>query len=381
MLDILNLESLEARARERLDPMLFDYIAGGAGDEWTLRESRLAWSRLQLLPRMLRGVGTRDLGTTVIGTPVSLPVLVPPMGFHGLCHEDAEIATARATAAAGTIFAASTVSNRSLEAIAQACDGPRWFQLYVYRDKSITRDLVQRAAAAGYSALCLTVDTPLAGQRERDRRNRLRMPPHLGLENFPASHAERHKSGSEGGSALARYIADMWDANLTWEDVDWLRSISPIPVVVKGILAPADAVLAVDHGAAAIVVSNHGGRQLDGAPASVTMLPAVVDAVQGRVEVLIDGGVRRGTDVLKALALGARAVLVGRPVLWGLTLDGEAGVSAVLEHIRAEIDLAMALAGCRSINEIGPGLVLSLQSGEHGRNPLLELERGDSPSR
>lgn len=381
MLDILNLESLEARARERLDPMLFDYIAGGAGDEWTLRESRLAWSRLQLLPRMLRGVGTRDLRTTVIGTPVSFPVLVPPMGFHGLCHEDAEVATARATAAAGTIFAASTVSNRSLEAIAESCDGPRWFQLYVYRDKSITRDLVQRAAAAGYSALCLTVDTPLAGQRERDRRNRLRMPAHLGLENFPATHAERHKSGSEGGSALARYIADMWDANLTWGDVDWLRSISPIPVIIKGILAPDDAVLAVEHGAAAIVVSNHGGRQLDGAPASVTMLPAVVDAVQGRVEVLIDGGVRRGTDVLKALALGARGVLVGRPVLWGLTLDGEAGVSAVLEHLRGEIDLAMALAGCASINEIGPGLVLSLQSGGRGRNPLLELERGDSPSR
>ena len=359
MLEILNLESLEARARERLDPMLFDYIAGGAGDEWTLHENRAAWSRLQLLPRMLRGVGSRDQRTTVLGTAVSFPVLVPPMGFHGLCHEDAEVATARATAGAGTIFVASTVSNRSLEAIAEACAGPRWFQLYVYRDKAITRDLVQRAVAAGYSALCLTVDTPLAGPRERDRRNRLRMPAHLGLENFPATHAERHTAGSEAESALARYIADMWDANLTWTDVDWLRSLSNLPVIIKGVLAPDDARLAIEHGAAAIIVSNHGGRQLDGVPAPISVLLPVMDAVAGRVEVLLDGGVRRGTDVLKALALGARAVLVGRPVLWGLTLDGESGVAAVLEHLRGEIDLAMALAGCRSVNDIGRELVVS----------------------
>ena len=359
MLEILNLESLEARARERLDPMLFDYIAGGAGDEWTLHENRAAWSRLQLLPRMLRGVGSRDQRTTVLGTAVSFPVLVPPMGFHGLCHEDAEVATARATAGAGTIFVASTVSNRSLEAIAEACAGPRWFQLYVYRDKAITRDLVQRAVAAGYSALCLTVDTPLAGPRERDRRNRLRMPAHLGLENFPATHAERHTAGSEAESALARYIADMWDANLTWADVDWLRSLSNLPVIIKGVLAPDDARLAIEHGAAAIIVSNHGGRQLDGVPAPISVLLPVMDAVAGRVEVLLDGGVRRGTDVLKALALGARAVLVGRPVLWGLTLDGESGVAAVLEHLRGEIDLAMALAGCRSVNDIGRELVVS----------------------
>src|SRR5213079_1331122 len=229
MLEILNLDSLEARARERLDPMLFDYIAGGSGDEWTLRENRAAWSRIQLLPRMLRGVGQRDQRTTVLGTPVSFPVLVPPMGFHGLCHADAELATARGTAAAGTIFVASTVSNRSLKAIAEASAGPRWFQLYVYRDRGLTRSLVERAVAAGYSALCLTVDTPLAGPRERDRRNRLRMPAHLGLENFPAAHAEMNRDDVEG-SSLASYIASMWDPNLTWDDVSWLRAGSPIPV-------------------------------------------------------------------------------------------------------------------------------------------------------
>jgi 4-hydroxymandelate oxidase len=358
MIDILNLDSLEARARDRLDPMLYDYMAGGAGDEWTLAENRAAWSRIQLLPRMLRGVSDRSLATTVLGQQVSMPVLVPPMGFQGLCHGEAERATARATAAEGTIFCASTVSNDSLESIAEACGGPRWFQLYVYRDKEITRGLVDRAAAAGYSALCLTVDTPLAGARERDRRNSLRMPAHLALGNFPATHTAEHHHGQGTGSALAQYIAARWDPGLTWDDVSWLRSVSPLPVVVKGVLAPDDAVLAIEHGAAAVIVSNHGGRQLDSAPAGATMLPAVADAVGGRAEVLVDGGVRRGTDVLKALALGARAVLVGRPVLWGLTLDGADGVRAVLQHLRGEIDLAMALAGCRTVADVGRALVL-----------------------
>ena len=360
MLDIVNLESLEPRARERLDPMLFDYIAGGADDEWTLAENRAAWSRLQLLPRMLRGVANRSLDTTVLGTRVSFPVLVPPMGFHGLCHLDAEAATARATTAAETIFCASTVSNCSLEAIAEASGhGTRWFQLYVYRDRSITRALVERAAAAGYSALCLTVDTPLAGQRERDRRNSLRMPAISSSATFRSRIRRSIITASGEGSSLAQYIAAQWDPSLTWADVEWLRSIAPIPLIVKGVLAPQDAVLAVEHGASAVMVSNHGGRQLDSVPAPITMLRAIVDAVDGRAEVLLDGGVRRGTDVLKALALGARAVAVGRPVLWGLTLGGEAGVRAVLEHIRGEVDLAMALSGCATIADVTRDLIYS----------------------
>jgi 4-hydroxymandelate oxidase len=365
MRDILNLESLEPLARERLDPTLFDYIAGGAADEWTLGENRAAWSRFQILPRMLRGVAARSQKTTVLGAPVSSPVLVPPMAFHGLCHTEAEVATARATAAEETIFCASTVSNCSLEAIAVASGtGTRWFQLYVYRDREITRGLVERAAAAGYSALCLTVDTPLAGHRERDKRNTLRMPSHLELGNFPASHSDQNRIGSGHGSALAQYIAAEWDPALSWKDVEWLRSISPMPVVVKGVLAPQDAVLAIEHGAAAVIVSNHGGRQLDGVPAPATMLSAAVDAVAGRAEVLVDGGIRRGTDVLKALALGARAVLVGRPVLWGLTLDGADGVRAVLRHLRSELDLAMALAGCASVGEITRDLILTSASSQ-----------------
>lgn len=361
MIDIVNLESLEPLARERLEPSLYDYIAGGAGDEWTLRESRAAWNRWQLLPRMLRGVAERSMATTVLGTPVSMPILVPPMGFHGLCHSEAEEATARAASAAGTIFCASTVSNRSLETIAGAASGPKWFQLYVYRDREITRGLVDRAVAAGYTALCLTVDTPLAGLRERDRRNRLRMPAHLELGNFPATHTAMNQTGGGEGSSLGAYINSQWDPALTWKDVDWLRSISPLPVVVKGILAPADAICAIDHGASAVMVSNHGARQLDGVPASITMLEPIVDVVAGRLEVLIDGGIRRGTDVLKALALGARAALVGRPVLWGLTLAGEAGVRGVLEHIRGELDLAMALAGCARLADVTRDLVLPVR--------------------
>ena len=349
MLEILNLEALEPLARTRLDPMLYDYIAGGAGDEWTLAENKTAWTRIQLMPRMLRGVASRSLETTVLGTPVSFPVLVAPMGFHGLCHPEAEEATARATAGEKTVFCASTVSNCSLEAIAAASNGPRWFQLYVYKDRTITKDLVDRAVDAGFSALCLTVDTPLAGQRERDRRNALHMPAHLKLGNFPEAHTSAHHRGEGKGSALAQYIAAQWDPALTWSDVEWLRSISPLPVIVKGILAPEDAVLALDHGASAVVVSNHGGRQLDSVPAPITMLRSVVDAVDGRAEVFVDGGVRRGTDVLKAVALGARAVLLGRPVLWGLTLDGADGGAAVLRHLRGELDLAMALAGCTKI--------------------------------
>jgi 4-hydroxymandelate oxidase len=358
MLEIINLDSLDPAARERLERSLYDYIAGGAGDEWTLNENRVAFGRFQIMPRMLRGVAARDLSTRVLDTPVSMPVLVPPMGFHGLCHLEAEEATARATAAEDTIFCASTVSNCSLEAIAAASNGPKWFQLYVYRDKEITRSLVDRAVAAGYTALCLTVDTPLAGQRERDRRNALRMPSHLELGNFPQTHTAMHHAGGGKGSSLAAYIHSQWDPGLTWKDVEWLRSISPLPIVVKGVLAPDDAVLSIEHGASAVIVSNHGGRQLDTVPAPISALERCVEAVDGRAEVLLDGGVRRGTDVLKALALGARAVLVGRPVLWGLTLDGADGVRAVLQHIRGELDLAMALAGCGTIGDVGRALIL-----------------------
>jgi 4-hydroxymandelate oxidase len=249
----------------------------------------------------------------------------------------------------------STLSTYSLEAVADASRAPRWFQLYVFKDREITRALVERAAAAGYEALVLTVDVPVLGSREADVRNQFALPDGIYPENLVTD--EERRVRSEGGSGLARYFADYIDPALTWPDVEWLRSITPLPVLVKGVLRADDARLAVEHGAAGVIVSNHGGRQLDGAPAAIEVLREVAEAVGERADVLMDGGVRRGTDIVKALALGARAVLVGRPVLWGLAVGGEAGVARVLTTLRDELARAMALCGCRSVEEVGADLL------------------------
>lgn len=351
MLDIINLDELEARARELLSPMAFDYIAGGAADEWTLHENRAAFKRLRLVPRMLTGTRERQTTTTVLGTHVALPVLVAPTAMHGLVHPDGELATARGAAAADTIMIASSISNYSLEAIARARGGACWFQLYVYRDRALTRALVERAQAAGYSALCVTVDAPLIGRRERDVRNRFTLPAGLTLANFEGTTAADIPA-ADSDSGMTSYVATQWDDALSWRDIEWLRSLTSLPLVLKGIMSPADAALAAEHGAAAVIVSNHGGRQLDTVPAAITVLPRIVEAVDGRLEVLLDGGIRRGTDVLKALALGARAVLLGRTILWALALDGASGVESALGHLQQEIALALALLGCSSVAEL-----------------------------
>lgn len=354
--NVICLDDLEPLAQAKLPRMAYDYIAGGAEDEWTLRENRAAFERMQLLPHVLVNVSTRRLATSVLGTPISLPVLVAPMGFHKLCHPEGELATVCGTAAAETLMVASTASNVTLEQIATTTDAPLWFQLYVYRDRERTRDLVQRAAAAGYRALCVTVDTPLVGRRERDVRNRFHLPDGLTFANFADAVPE-----NSSGSALNAYVASLWEPSFTWEDLDWLRTLSPLPLVLKGILHPDDARVAVEHGVASIIVSNHGGRQLDGVPASITMLPHIVAATDGRAEVLLDSGVRRGTDVLKALALGARAVLLGRPILWGLTLGGADGVQAVLELLRTELALAMALVGLTDVQAVPRSVLFNKQ--------------------
>ncbi len=361
MADAFSLDELEPLARERLPQMAYDYIAGGSDDEWTLGENSAAFRRLQLLPRVLIDVAERRLSTTVLGSPVSLPVLVAPMAFHALAHSEGELATARAAAAAGTIMIASTMSNYSLEAIAETGNAPRWFQLYVYRDRGITRALVERAAAASYNALCVTVDAPLIGRRPRDMRNAFTLPRDLQLANFADTMLDDLPATTRE-SGLAAYVASQWDAGLTWKDIDWLRGLSPLPLVLKGIMSPDDARLAIEHGAAAIVVSNHGGRQLDTVPAAITMLPHIAAVVEDRIEVLMDGGIRRGTDVLKALALGARAVLLGRPVLWGLAIDGEAGARKAIELLRAELDIALALTGCQSIEAVSNALIRQANS-------------------
>ena len=346
---------LEEIARGHLHPAVYDYYAGGAEDEQTLAANRDAFRHVFLRPRALVGVSRVDPSTSVLGAPVSMPILVAPTAYQRMAHPDGELATARAAGAAGTLMVASTIATSSLEEIAGAATGPLWFQLYVSPERDICRDLLHRAEAAGYRAICLTVDTPVLGRRERDVRNRFQLPQGLSLRNFDGDLARfpRVKTGSGFAAAASRLI----DASITWDTIAWIRSETKLPVVVKGVIAAADVELAIRAGVSAIVVSNHGGRQLDGCEPTLRALPNVVEAAAGRVEVLMDGGIRRGTDVLKALGLGARAVLVGRPVLWGLAAGGEAGVRFALEMLRSELVMAMGLAGCRDVGAIGPELI------------------------
>lgn len=353
----LNIDDYERLAAEALPRMVYDYYAGGADDELTVRENRLAWQRRSLRPRVLVDVTTRDLSTTVLGQPVSCPIMTAPCAFNALAHPDGELAVARATAARGMLQVVSTAATYSVEDVAEAVpDGQRWFQLYCYKDRGVTRALVERAAEAGYKALCLTVDAPFVGRRERDMRNRFGLPPGLRWKNLePYGFDQMDQTGD--GSALVKYIETIWYAGVTWDSVDWLRSLTSLPVVLKGVLTTEDAHLAAERDVDGIVVSNHGGRQLDGAIATADALSDIADAVGHRTELFVDGGIRRGGDVLKALALGAKAVLIGRPYLWGLALDGEAGVGRVLDLLRAELDLSLALAGYNSVQSVTRSLV------------------------
>ena len=347
----LNLHELESLARERLPQMAYDYYASGALDEHTLRENAAAWARIPIHYRALVDVSRRDPSTDALGTPLTMPILVAPTAFHCLACEAGELATARAASRAGTVMVLSSLSNTRVEDVCRAATGRVWFQLYVYRDRGATAALVARAEAAGARALVLTVDAPLLGRREKDVRNRFVLPAGLRVENMTAAglgEVERH----ELDSGLAAYFAEKLDPSLEWKDVAWLRSLTRLPVVVKGLVRQDDALRAIDAGASAVVVSNHGGRQLDGAPATATVLGPIADAAKGRLDVYVDGGIRRGGDVLKALALGARGVLIGRPILWGLAVAGEEGALAVLETLRDELDQAMALAGCARIGDI-----------------------------
>lgn len=352
----LNLFEYEKLAQVRLSTMAYDYYASGATDEITVRANHRAYDEIFLRYRVLTGVGQRDLSTTVLGQRLGLPVLAAPTAFQGLAHVDAEKATARSAAQMGAIYVMSALSNTSLEDVAADSPGPRWFQLYIFKDRAVTRSLVERAEAAGYTALELTVDAPVWGRREADIRNGFHLPQELSVGNLTAKDGASMPSVA-GESGLTAYFARLMAGDLTWKDLEWLNSITKLPVLIKGVARADDARLAVDCGAAGVVVSNHGGRQLDTARPTILALPEIVEAVGDKTEVLIDGGIRRGTDIVKALALGARAVQIGRPLLWGLAVDGEAGVTHVLELLRDEFDVAMALCGCRSVAEITRDLV------------------------
>jgi 4-hydroxymandelate oxidase len=361
----LNVADYARAARAKLADGVRDYFEGGALDEITLRENTAGWERLKLYYRVLAGVGERELATTVLGQKISMPIVVAPTAFHKLACEAGEIATARAAKAAGTLFILSSLSNTAMEKVfadppspgsgATGAGSPRWFQLYIYKDRAITGELVQRAEAAGAEAIVLTVDAPGLGTRERDARNSFRLPDGLAVENLaPLGKGEMPKVP---GSGLAAYVRENFKSDLGFDDLDWLCGATRLPVVVKGVCRGDDARRAAEHGAKAVVVSNHGGRQLDTAPATCEVLPHVVEAAGDLCEVYVDGGIRRGSDVLKAIALGARAVLLGRPILWGLTVGGEQGATDVLEILRRELDEAMLLCGCTRLDDIDGSLL------------------------
>ena len=367
---LVTLADHEQHARTQLDDNAWAYFSGGAADEISLRANRSAWDALPLWPRVLRPLAGGHTRVPLLGRTLAHPILLAPVAFQRLAHPDGELAMAYAAAALGAGVVLSTQASVSLESVAQAVlpdpgRGPLWFQLYLQPDRGFTQALVQRAEAAGYEALVLTVDAPTSGVRDRERRAGFRLPPGVGPVNLAGLQAPAPSALGPGQSAL---FDGLLHHAPTWDDIAWLQSITRLPVLLKGVLHPADARQAVSVGAAGLIVSNHGGRTLDTAPATVTALPRVVQAVGGAVPVLVDGGIRRGTDVLKAMALGASAVLVGRPAVWGLANAGAAGVAHVLRLLRDELEVAMALTGCATLAEATPALLEGQDGAPSGRD-------------
>ena len=340
-INVINLHELAGQAEKVLPPFGFHFIAGGAGDEWTMRENETAFDRWVIKPKYLSGLKDADLNTTILGSKLSLPVITTPMGTNGFAHAKKEAGSARGTAAAGTLFTAASVTNLSMEEIAAACGaGPRWFQIFLPEDRGYTRELLQRAKAAGYSAIVITVDSTVFGNRDRVAKLGLRPPRHLGFGNVPK------QAGMEGQNP------DKQKVDLSWDDVAFVQKEAGLPLVLKGVMSRAQAIDGAKHGCSAIWVSNHGGRGLDHMPATISVLPEIADGIGGKVPIIFDGGIRRGQDVFRAIALGAAVVAIGRPVLYGLALGGGLGVEAVYQRLRAELIMTMRLAGVASIGKI-----------------------------
>ncbi|XP_047428279.1 hydroxyacid oxidase 1 isoform X2 [Mugil cephalus] len=355
----------EEEARRVLPKAVYDYYRSGADEQNTLADNVAAFKRWYLIPRVLRDVSTVDLSVSVLGQKLSMPICVAATAMQRMAHPEGETATARACKAVGTGMMLSSWATSTIEEVRSAMTtsggggggGVLWMQLYIYRDRELTLSLVRRAEKMDYKAIFVTVDTPYLGKRLADVRNHFKMPQHLSLSNFSTASLAFSEENYGNDSGLAVYVAKAIDPAICWEDITWVKKHTRLPVIVKGVLNGEDAVQALNYGVDGILVSNHGARQLDGVPATLDVLEEVVEAVQGRCDVYLDGGVRRGTDVLKALALGAKAVFVGRPVLWGLACEGEKGVTELLELLKEELRLAMALSGCRSVSEVNRSLV------------------------
>jgi lactate 2-monooxygenase len=359
----VSLEALEQRAREILPPEAFDYVAGGAGSEDTMRANRDAFRRWRIVPRVLRDLAQRDLSVQLLGTTLPAPVLLAPIGLQSVVHPEAELAVARAAASLEIPVILSTVSSNTLEKVAQAMnDVPHWFQLYWPNDPGLAASLVSRAERAGYGAIVITLDVPLLGWRERDLQHAylpfLRGEGSANYFSDPVFRKALSKSPEEDPEAAIRHwMSLIAHPSLTWDDLAFLREQTRLPLLLKGILHPEDAARAVTRGMDGVIVSNHGGRQVDGAVAALDALPHVVETVQGRVPVLFDSGIRRGADAVKAMALGAQAVLLGRPYVWGLALAGEQGVQMVLLNFLADLEVTLALSGCTSCAQLGPSVL------------------------
>ena len=351
-------DELEARARTLLSPTVYDYFAGGSDDELSVGANRAAFDRWRFRYHVLAESGAPDPSVRLLGTRLDLPVVLAPTAVQRLAHPAGEVASAKAAARAGTIFSLSTLASTSIEDVAASGPGDRGFQLYIYHDRGATGELLDRAFAAGYKAILLTVDTPVLGRRERDMRNAFSLPEGVSYANLGGG-ASSTEEVPEGESGLANYVSRRLDPNLGWKDLAWLVQRSPVPVLVKGVVRGDDAERALAEGAAGIIVSNHGGRQLDSSIATLDALPDVVESVAGRVPVLVDGGIRRGTDVLKAICRGADATMIGRPYLWALACGGEAGVHALLRAMGDEIRVGMSLLGVRRLGDLSRDLLVA----------------------
>lgn len=349
--DALWADDLEERAREVLGPALFGFISGGAGEGRTVAANRAAFDRHQLRPRVLADVTEVDTSTELLGVRIAAPILIAPMGTHALVHPEAEMVSTRVASQLGLGVIASTAASRTLEETASIDAAPRWFQLYVFRDRTVVLDLLRRAESAGYSAICVTVDTPVLGDRRTDLRTRFAPDPSVRWSNLDR-YARGALPDAADGTAVARYIAAQLDPGLTWDDVAWLRDNTTLPIALKGVLDPEDAARAVEHGVQAIVVSNHGGRQLDRVVASLDALPGIVDAAAGRVPVVLDGGIRDAVDAVIALCLGATAVTMGRPLLWALAAGGPEMVERFVTEFVDDLARTLRLLGKRSLGEL-----------------------------